>query len=95
MFLSYLPELLRGILPTNSFEYLCAAGMFIHESAHLVYIVIDNDVEAFVDGVVFADVFGREFLRHCGGGTEVFVLEKKLLDQANGVCRLMISFNER
>ena len=65
--MAYLPELLSRILSTNSSEDLCAAGMFVNETAHLINIAVDDDVETLVHSVMLAHVFGGEFFRHCGG----------------------------
>lgn len=34
--------------------------MFIYEAFHFVYIAVDDDVEALLDGIVLANVFGGE-----------------------------------
>lgn len=64
---TYLPELLGRVFPTYSLQNLCTTGMLVYEAAHLVYIAVDDDVEALVDCIVLAHLFGGEFLRHrCG-----------------------------
>lgn len=41
--------------------------MLVYEAAHLVYIAVDDDVEALVDCTVLAHLFSGELLRHgCG-----------------------------
>jgi hypothetical protein len=41
--------------------------MFVYKAAHLVHIAIDDDVEALINGIMFANVLCGKLFRHdCG-----------------------------
>lgn len=61
-----LPELLRCILPRDTFQDLCAAGVLVDEIRHVVDVLVDDDEEALVGAVVRGDVGGGEGLGHFG-----------------------------
>lgn len=63
---TYLPKLLTSILTTDALQNLRATGVLVHEAVHLVDAVVDDDVQALVDGAVLLDVVGGELLRHAG-----------------------------
>lgn len=62
--MTYLPELLRGILARNALEDLGSAGVLVDELGHVVDVAVDDDVEALVGRVVGGDVGGGEGLGH-------------------------------
>ena len=67
---AYFPELLGGILPCNTFEDFGATGVLVDEVGHVVDILVDDNVEALIRGVVGGDVGGSESLRHFGRARE-------------------------
>lgn len=69
--MTYLPELLRGILPSNTFKDLGATRVFVDEVGYVVDIAVDDNVEALIRGVVGGNVSGRERLGHFEGGKDV------------------------
>lgn len=64
---SYLPELLRRILTSNTLEDLRAAGVLVDELGDVVDGGVDDDVHALVGIVVASDFGGGEGLGHFGG----------------------------
>lgn len=60
---THLPELLRGILPSNPLQNLRATRMLVDEIRHVVDVAVDDDIEAVVGCVVRRHVLGSE-LRH-------------------------------
>ena len=64
---THLPELLAGILAAYSLQDLGSTRVLFHKSIHLVYIVVDDDVQALVDASSLLDIVGGEFLGHDGG----------------------------
>ena len=64
---THLPELLAGVLAAHTLQDLGSTGVLFHKSIHLVYIVVDDDVQALVDASSLFDIVGGEFLRHFGG----------------------------
>ena len=63
---TYLPELLASILASHSLQDLRSTRVFIHETSHLVNIVVDDNVQALLDATGFLHLVGCELLRHCG-----------------------------
>jgi len=59
-----LPELLAGILATDSLQDLGSARVLVHELGDIVDVAVDDDPKALFDFVVRLDVFGGELLRH-------------------------------
>ncbi len=74
---SYLPELLGRILPADSFQDFCTAGVLVDKVCYVVHCVIDDDVLAVAccRGVL-RHVGGCECLRHFAGGCQVWVERK-------------------
>lgn len=64
---THLPELLAGVLAADSLQDLGSTRVLFHKSIHLVYIVVDDDVQALVDASSLFNIVGGEFLRHVGG----------------------------
>ena len=64
---THLPELLAGVLAAYSLQDLGSARVLFHKPIHLVYIVVDDDVQALVDTSSLFDIVGGEFLGHVGG----------------------------
>ena len=62
-----LPELLAGILSSDTLQDLCATWVLVYKCVHLVNIVVDDDVEALLDCVVLGDLLRCEGFGHCGG----------------------------
>jgi hypothetical protein len=77
---THLPELLAGVLAAYSLQDLGSARVLFHESVHLVYVVVDDDVQALVETSSLFNIVGGELLRHVGG----FRVED--LDVSCGVC---------
>ncbi len=71
---THLPELLRGILATHSLQDFSTAWVLVYEAAHAINIIVDNDVQSLVHGVVLADILCSEFLRHRDRGSARFVV---------------------
>jgi hypothetical protein len=63
---THLPELLAGVLAAYSLQDFGSTRVLFHKSIHLVYIVVDDDVQALVDSSSLLDIVGREFLGHVG-----------------------------
>ena len=61
---THLPELLAGILAAYSLQDLGSTRVLFHKSIHLVYIVVNDDVQALVDAARLLDIVGCEFLGH-------------------------------
>ena len=75
---TYLPELLAGILASHPLQDLRSTRVFIHETSHLVNIVVDNNVQSFLDATGFLHLVGCELFRHRGprwadSGTEMWL----------------------
>lgn len=51
--------------------------MFVDEASHLVYIIVDDYVQTFLDASGFFDIVGGELLRHVGWTLE-FGLGRRL-----------------
>lgn len=64
---THLPELLAGVLAAYPLQDLGSTRVFFHESIHLVYIIVDDDVQALVDASSLLNIVGGEFLGHVGG----------------------------
>jgi hypothetical protein len=71
----HLPKLLARILSTHSLQDLGPAGMLIHESTHLVDIVVDDDVKTLLHRTVLFHFIGRDLLGHFEAWTVVRVME--------------------
>ena len=65
---THLPELLAGILAAYSLQDLGSTRVLLHESIHLVHIIVNDDVQALVDASSLLDIVGGEFLGHDDGG---------------------------
>lgn len=61
---SHLPELLGGVLACDTLEDLGATGVLVDEGGDVEDVVVDDDVEALLGGVVGGDVRGGECLGH-------------------------------
>lgn len=67
---TYLPKLLTSILTPNPLQYLCAARMLVYKFIELVYVAVDDDVQALFDARVLGDLFRGEGFGHvCGSRT--------------------------
>lgn len=65
---AHLPELLASILSADSLQYLRSTWVLVYKATHLIYAIVDDDVETLLDCVVLGDFFRCEALRHyCGG----------------------------
>ena len=62
---TYLPELLARILSTHPLQDLRATRVLFYKAIQLVYILVDNNVEALLDCVVLGDLLRCELLGHC------------------------------
>lgn len=62
--MSHLPELLGCVLSCYALQDLCTAGVFVDEVGYVEDVAVDDDVEAFVGGVVGGHVGGGECLGH-------------------------------
>lgn len=65
---THLPKLLACIFPSNSLQDLGSTRVFVHETSHLVYVIVDNDMQTLLDTPGFFDIVGGELFRH--GGSE-------------------------
>lgn len=61
---AHLPKLLGGVLASDALEDLGTAGVFVDEGSDVEDVVVDDDVEALVGGVVGSHVGGGECLGH-------------------------------
>lgn len=83
---TYLPELLAGIFAANSLQDLCAARVLVHETSHLIYIVINDDVQSLLNATRFLDIVRGELFRHGGWARSVFEAWYRVNSCAMVVC---------
>jgi hypothetical protein len=69
---THLPKLLACIFASYSLQNLGSTRVLVHEASHLVYIVIDDDVQAFFETTGFLHVVDCELFRH-GGWTRSWI----------------------
>jgi hypothetical protein len=66
--MTYLPELLARILASHPLQDLRASGVLLHKRVHLVYIVVDYNVQPFLNRRVLGDLLCCEGFGHCECG---------------------------